>query len=60
MPPKSTNLNLRLTDEDRTALEEIRARQGPDVSLSDVVRQAIREFIARDQAREGPRATGGA
>lgn len=30
----------------REQLEKIRAEMGPDVSLADVIRKAIREFIA--------------
>jgi hypothetical protein len=31
----------------RAQLEVIRAEMGPDTSLADVIRQAMREFIAR-------------
>lgn len=38
----------------RAALEKIQATQGPDRSLADVIRQAIREFIARNKERSTP------
>jgi hypothetical protein len=33
----------------RQQLEAIRAEMGPDTSLADVIRKAIREFIARQK-----------
>jgi hypothetical protein len=46
--PLRENLNLRLDEQMRADLEAIRDRSGPDVSLADVARRALREFIARE------------
>ena len=53
VPPKSDNLNVRLDPELRGALERIRDREGPDVTLADLVSRALREFVARESGTPG-------
>jgi len=42
----------RVPAELRERLEEIAKAQGPDVTLADVVRQALRAFVAQHDAQE--------
>lgn len=52
--PLEDSLNVRVDAQIRAGLEAIRERAGPDVTLADIVRRALREFIARE-AGEDPR-----
>ncbi len=53
MSPKNVYLPAtRVDPEVREQLEAIAAAHGPDTTLADVVRQALREFIARHGMRK--------
>jgi Arc/MetJ-type ribon-helix-helix transcriptional regulator len=47
-PPKDRNLNVRVSEELLAAMEALRDRAGPDVTVADVVRRALREYVARE------------
>lgn len=52
--PLEETLNVRVDAQIRDALEAIRERAGPDVTLADIVRRALREYITRETG-EDPR-----
>lgn len=42
------NLNVRLDDDLRGGIDAVCQRDGPDVSIADIVRRALREFLERE------------
>lgn len=47
MPKKSTIGPFRVEEQMRAGLERMAAAEGEDVTVADVVRAAIREYLAR-------------
>ena len=47
MPKKSTIGPFRVEEQMRAGLERMAAAEGEDVTVADVVRSAIREYLAR-------------
>lgn len=52
--PLEETLNVRVDAQIRDALEAIRERAGPDVTLADIVRRALREYITRETGEDPP------
>lgn len=50
--------NVRIDGDMRADLEKIQARRGPDVTLADIVREALREKIERELGDEPETARG--